>query len=282
MAPKKQPQRLAPADDPWSITDEWGMYDPQKAGIPALFARLGRPVLTAAPATSKKERRRALRPERTAEGVGLAIAEAQQRAGLVAPDKLPPAGGNPARAMRLALKARESAQAATTGVAETVAAPPTPSAVTPPAARRRSTKATKSEAAPRAARKAAPATDAATPARRTARPRKSPVLRPQTAAAPATAPVPATAPAATAAAAPTTTPPPQPSPRRPRGPVPLAAWAHAVSDAPTRDTSAKDKRGFWRSVFRIPAEVALVEYAHGARIHRLLIESAPATPPEFI
>jgi hypothetical protein len=43
-----------------------------------------------------------------------------------------------------------------------------------------------------------------------------------------------------------------------------------------------DKRGFWRGVFLIPAEVALVEYAHGCRIQRLLIEAAPEPVADFI
>ncbi|MFN7978412.1 MAG: hypothetical protein U0P30_09765 [Vicinamibacterales bacterium] len=76
--------------------------------------------------------------------------------------------------------------------------------------------------------------------------------------------------------------PPAPSPRRPRGPVPLAAWARAVQDAPKPEPVRTDKRGFWRSLFRIPAEVALVEYAHGCRIHRLLVEAGDDHVPDFI
>ncbi len=107
MSPKR-PSPLKPpaAADDWKITDEWGIYDPEKAGIPALFRRLGRPVLRAAPSTSRKERRRAHRPERSDEGVGLALAEAKRRAGYDVDDEMPMLGGNPARAMRLALKAR--------------------------------------------------------------------------------------------------------------------------------------------------------------------------------
>ena len=76
--------------------------------------------------------------------------------------------------------------------------------------------------------------------------------------------------------------PPAPSPRRPRGPVPLAAWAHAVADQPKVEPRRADKRGFWRGLFRMPAEVALVEYAHGAKIHRLLIEAGDDHLPDFI
>ena len=37
MSPKR-PSPLKPpaAADDWKITDEWGIYDPEKAGIPAL------------------------------------------------------------------------------------------------------------------------------------------------------------------------------------------------------------------------------------------------------
>ena len=33
-------------------------------------------------------------------------------------------------------------------------------------------------------------------------------------------------------------------------------------------------KGLWRGIFRIPSEVALVEYGRGCRIHRLVIETA--------
>ncbi len=39
-------------------TDEWGIYDPAKAGMQALFARLGRPVLRASNKKIRQERRR--------------------------------------------------------------------------------------------------------------------------------------------------------------------------------------------------------------------------------
>jgi hypothetical protein len=76
--------------------------------------------------------------------------------------------------------------------------------------------------------------------------------------------------------------PPAPSPRRPRGPVPLAAWAHAVADQLKAEPRRADKRGFWRGIFRMPAEVALVEYAHGAKIHRLRIEAGGEHLTDFI
>ena len=67
---------------------------------------------------------------------------------------------------------------------------------------------------------------------------------------------------------------PLPSPRRPRGPVPLAAWAHAVSDTPGHEPKRAEAKGLWRGIFRIPSEVALVEYGRGCRIHRVVIETA--------
>lgn len=76
--------------------------------------------------------------------------------------------------------------------------------------------------------------------------------------------------------------PPAPSPRRPRGPVPLAAWAHAAAETSRQPARRVDPRGFWRGIFRIPAEVALVEYAHGCRIHRLLVEAGDDHTPDFI
>ncbi len=116
------------------------------------------------------------------------------------------------------------------------AAPPPPAKVTAPPART----ATAEAAAPRASRKAARA-------RQTAK---------------AVAAPPKDAPAV-----------PPPSPRRPRGAVPLAAWAHAVSDSPRPEPKRSEAKGLWRGIFRIPSEVALVEYGRGCRIHRLVIES---------
>jgi hypothetical protein len=95
------------------------------------------------------------------------------------------------------------------------------------------------------------------PAKRAARPvRGRPILK--------------DTPAPPAVAAPPVVPPP--SPRRPRGPVPLAAWAHAVSDSPRAEPKRAEAKGLWRGIFRIPSEVALVEYGRGCRIHRLVIE----------
>ena len=50
---KKRP--LAP---PASPTDEWGIYDPAKAGMQALYSRLGRPILRASAASERRERKR--------------------------------------------------------------------------------------------------------------------------------------------------------------------------------------------------------------------------------
>ena len=257
-----------------SPTDEWGIYDPAKAGMQALFARLGRPVLRGSNQKIRQERRRSFRPERerSADGVGLAIKEAMDRVNLmdraaleaksvattpavVAEQVMPE---SPARAVRIALKA---------------AAPPVPA----PVAKRKVGRRTKIDttlvvaepAAPAPVVAAAPVVDLdvapATP--RVGRaPRKTAKVRVK--AEPAAAEVIAAAPAPTAPV------PPAPSPRRPRGPVPLAAWAHVVTDAPKQEPRRTDQRGFWKGIFRIPSDVALVEYAHGCRIHRLLIETS--------
>ena len=322
--PPKRPTPLNPpatADD-WKITDEWGIYDPEKAGIPALFRRLGRPVLRAAPSTSRKERRRAHRPERSDEGVGLALAEAKRRAGYEMDDEMPMLGGNPGRALRLALRARSGgteggppaappyvppaaepkpaaphARAPHAPHAAPPAAPEPPAAATP---RRRARKAAAQTPEPSSlpAPTPGPEPEAAVTAakartRRTTRRAKSdaaPVAPVATAAAP-DAPVDAPATAAVVIAQPVApvvtappvrTGPPAPSPRRPRGPVPLAAWARAIDDQPRAEPVRTDKGGFWRSLFRIPAEVALVEYAHGCRIHRLLVEAGDDHVPDFI
>ena len=70
---KKQPV-------PAPATDEWGIYDPSKAGMQALYQRLGRPVLRASAASERRARRRAAKSDRPADGVGLAIEEAKRRA----------------------------------------------------------------------------------------------------------------------------------------------------------------------------------------------------------
>jgi hypothetical protein len=269
------------------ITDEWGIYDPAKAGMPALFARLGRPILRAAPTSARKERRRALRPERSSEGVGLAIAEVLKRvalnsAGGESPE-IPIAGGNPARAMRLALRAQAAVNAIGTPAAEPFVAPPqppppvavapAPEAVTPAPAERRPKSRTRKKVATRSAAAAEQPT-------RRARPRKS--AGKASALQAAAVEEPASSRALTATAPEPAAGPPAPSPRRPRGPVPLAAWAHAVVDDPAPAPRRVDKRGFWRGLFRIPTEVALVEYAHGAKIHRLLIEAGDDQLPDFI
>lgn len=307
------PKRLAPPKssspaEQVQITDEWGIYDPAKAGMPALFKRLGRPVLRASAASARRERRRAQHPERTTEGVGLAIAEARKRAGLLADDlELPLVGGNPARAMRLALKAQAAANAtpAAPFVLPAPAPPPDPvveAAPVPAAFRKRGVR--KADVAMRA-ETPAPVTQPAAvapdpepassrlpmaaakgrgrrlPAK--ARPRQAAVVESTT---PPAAPVAVVAAVASAAPAPAPIAvrptPPAPPPGRPRGPVPLAAWARAVVEPPKPEPRRSDKRGFWRGVFRMPMEVALVEYARGCRIHRLLVEAADDHVPDFI
>ena len=307
MSSKRPSTKTGSASDDWKITDEWGIYDPEKAGIPALFARLGRPILRAAPTNARKERRRALRPERSSEGVGLALAEARRRAGYEQPDDAldhPLVGGNPARAMRLALRAQAAVNAMGTPAGEPFVPPPAPPVPQPPmqarvtvvpdtdihevpAPKKRQTKravqARTATDAPTRHLAVEPAPQATAPAPK-ARARKT-AVKPRTRhAAP---PVEAVVPVA-AAPLPEVTPepkphvPPAPSPRRPRGPVPLAAWAHAVADQPKVEPRRADKRGFWRGLFRMPTEVALVEYAHGAKIHRLLIAAGDDHLPDFI
>ncbi len=245
----------------WSVTDEWGMYDPAKAGMQALYARLGRPVLRASSKTVKKERRRAAVPERTNEGVGLAIEEAMLRAGVMDAKAAPVAAVPPAKAVRQVLKSLISPAAA-----EEVPALEKESAkrVQQTAARKpRGMKAEIAAAADAIASAKAAASEPAT--RKTRKPRVATAHR--------------AAPAVTAPPVPPPPPaPPAPSPQRPRGPVPLAAWAHAAHETPKAPARPTDAQGFWKRLFRIPVDVALVEYAHGCRIQRLLIETSEESP----
>jgi hypothetical protein len=290
---KKRP--LAP---PASPTDEWGIYDPSKAGMQALYSRLGRPIIRASEASERRARRRGLKSDRPADGVGLAIEEAKRRAGLMSaahtapPQTTPepvaapppvvaatpappviemPAPVKPARATRAKAgkgSKRKPISAAITAAGARldvgVAAPP---AAAPVAADKAAASAAPTIAVPTIAAPTnhvpaihTPAIDAPAgdgPAGRRAA-RKTPRSR-----------------QAASASAPSTPVVPPPSPRRPRGPVPLAAWAHAVSDTPRPEPKRSEGKGLWRGIFRIPSEVALVEYGRGCRIHRLVIESAP-------
>ncbi|HUU32525.1 MAG TPA: hypothetical protein VMW48_00615 [Vicinamibacterales bacterium] len=248
------------ADDSAPITDEWGIYDPAKAGMQALYAKLGRPVLRASEKSTRQARRRGFRPERPNDGVGLAIQEAMIRAGMMdakgEPIGTPVVPESSARAVRIALKSAKPAVAK---------APFIPVNVAPSAAGKK--KATTRRAKSAATETAPPTTaQAERPARvkpRAARKTASSRTKAERAAIAATPAAPA---------------PPAPSPRRPRGPVPLAAWAHAVIDTPKSEPRRADKRGFWKGIFRMPAEVALVEYARGCRIHRLHIETSDDVP----
>ncbi|MEZ5291459.1 MAG: hypothetical protein R2745_10270 [Vicinamibacterales bacterium] len=267
MSPKRPPSNERPAPDAWQITDEWGIYDPAKAGMQALYARLGKPVLRDS-TPPRKHRRRAARPERPAEGVGEALNEARRRAGL-----LPPSGEfeaipqSPARAMRAALHARAAQPEPAPHVPPPVEHEPAPSRTeAKPVARKRAAR--KTAVAERQGR-----TAASPPATEMPKVRARPAGRARAKAA-------ATPKAATAE--PERHQPPAPAPGRPRGPVPLAAWARAVVETPQAAPTPADKRGFWRRVFLIPSEVALVEYARGCRIHRLLIEAADEPVPDFI
>lgn len=276
------------SNDSEPITNEWGIYDPAKAGMQALYAKLGRPVLRASSKKARQERRRAFRVERPNDGVGLAIEEAMQRASLMqakaaaadnpAPAPMPvPVPVSPARAVRIALK-----------VAKPPQAPFIPADIAPSAKKKAAPRRARTEAAaavaPAPPVAAAPAA-AAAPAVKTRAARKPAKARSKAAshAAPTPAEVaPAVVTAPLVQAAPPMPPappaPPAPSPRRPRGPVPLAAWARAVTDLPRTEPRRADKRGFWKALFRMPAEVALVEYARGCRIHRLLIETSDDEP----
>jgi hypothetical protein len=257
-----------PSPERVPLTDEWGIYDPAKAGMQALYARLGRPVLRASSKSVRQERRRGFRPERPSDGVGLAIEEAMRRAGILeekAPADAPPVVPSAARAMRLALKAATAPKSAAEAI--DAAAPPRRKVS------RRTRPDTVATAAPVAetppsvdAQAAVAEVESSVKARA---PRRTGKARGKVEAAPA-APPPA---AAEPPPAGPPTGPPAPSPRRPRGVVPLAAWAHTVTDAPA-EPRRTDRRGFWRGIFRMPAEVALVEYARGCRIHRLLIETS--------
>jgi hypothetical protein len=269
----KKPPAPAPA------TDEWGIYDPSKAGMQALYSRLGRPVLRA---SAKSTRRREAKIDHPADGVGLAIAEARRRADILSAPVAPPPPVSVAEPAPVVVPAPVAAIA------------PVPQAPATDAPAAKATRAVRAKTAKTSKRKLGAAVSAAgarldaASNRRTAvpRPAATPALPPP---APAPAPAPAASapaprraarktpkakPAATAAvvSAPAV---PSPSPRRPRGPVPLAAWAHAVSDTRPEPKRAEGK-GLWRGIFRIPSEVALVEYGRGCRIHRLVIEAASA------
>ncbi|MGE0813742.1 MAG: hypothetical protein AB7O28_05445 [Vicinamibacterales bacterium] len=267
MSPKRPPSNERPAQDAWQITDEWGIYDPAKAGMQALYARLGKPVLRDS-TPARKHRRRAARPERSAEGVGEALNEARRRAGL-----LPPSGEfeaipqSPARAMRAALQARAAEPQPAPHVPAPAEHEPAPARTEPkPAARKRVAR-----KAPAAERPGRTAPSAPVPEAHKVRARPAARARAKAAAAPKAA----------ASEAPRHQP-PAPAPGRPRGPVPLAAWARSVIETPSIPAPAADKRCFWRRVFLIPSEVALVEYARGCRIHRLLIEAADEPVLDFI
>lgn len=269
-----------PVPEPAPAIDEWGIYDPAKAGMQALYARLGKPVIRASSKSLRQQRRQGLRPERTNEGVGLAIEEAMRRADQMTAAARPPVVGlSPAHAVKLtptaetlpatATPRRKRTRRAQPDAAAASAAPDASSGGPDPV---RAGVAAPLSAAPHvdARAEAVSATCSSTPRK----PAKSRVKADAMAASPAEvtpAPLPQAAPAAPV--------PPAPSPGRPRGPVPLAAWAHAVNDTPHPERRRGDRGGFWRGIFRIPAEVALVEYGRGCRIHRLLIEASDTTYP---
>ncbi len=269
--PKRPPSNeRVPSPDRGSLTDEWGIYDPAKAGMQALYARLGRPVLRESAKKARLESRRGFRPERPNDGVGLAIQEAMVRAGVFEPKEDEGTAVSPAQAVRIALKAArppkaEAAMSQVTTAAQDLAACDAP--------KRRPTRRAKSSTSVTAAVATAPSAVEVSSATQIAEIEPAPKAR-----APRKAKPRAKAELQAVAAAPVVPGPPAPSPRRPRGPVPLAAWAHAVTDTPKPEARRGDKRGFWKGLFRMPADVALVEYAHGCRIHRLLIETSEDAP----
>lgn len=224
-------------------TDEWGLYDPAEAGMPALFARLGRPVLRQSEAAVRREKRRATRPVRSADGVCLAIEEVKRRAQSMTQTAVTlPESDTPTVAEEIVARGKRKRAAVKT--ARTASPAPGIEPNVSAAPREAAAKTGKSVRTAAAGRK---------PARKAA-------------AAKAEAAAPSRIPA--------------PSPRRPRGPVPLAAWAHAVTDTPAPVPKSTDARGLWRSLFRIPSEVALVEYGRGCKIHRLVIETSD-TPESY-
>jgi hypothetical protein len=270
---KKQPTQ-APA------TDEWGIYDPSKAGMQALYSRLGRPVLRA---SAKSTRRREAKIDHPADGVGLAIAEARRRADILSAPVAPPPPVSVAEPAPVVVPAPVAAIA------------PVPQAPATDAPAAKATRAVRAKTAKTSKRKLGAAVSAAGARLDEASARRATTAaRPAVAPAPPPSPAPAPAPAAAAPparratrkttrhkpaapAAVTVTPAvPSPSPRRPRGPVPLAAWAHAVSETSGAEPKRSEGKGLWRGIFRIPSEVALVEYARGCRIHRLVIEASNA------
>ncbi|MGD9902425.1 MAG: hypothetical protein AB7U83_03060 [Vicinamibacterales bacterium] len=268
---KKRP--LAP---PASPTDEWGIYDPAKAGMQALYSRLGRPVVRTGDDGERRRRRRGFRPDREADGVATAIQEALRRA-----DRMASAQVSAVPPPEIVAAVEPPEMPVPPPVVPVDAAP----AVTPPPAAKKG----RARAAKPSRRKTGtPVESAATRVDAAATRVDAEATRADTAAVTADAPAPKrgrktargrVAAKETVAATetdaaidkPSASVPP-PSPRRPRGPVPLAAWAHAVSDAPRPESARAEGKGLWRGIFRIPSEVALVEYGRGCRIHRLVIE----------
>lgn len=258
--------------DPAAPTDEWGIYDPAKAGMQALYSRLGRPIIRTSEASERRARRRGLKMDRPADGVGMAIEEAKRRAGLLAVSSAAPPAMIPDPVPTPVVAAPAAAAPVPSPVVE-VPAPPVKAAraaraKAPRAAKRKPLSSAISAAAARV--EAAAVSRAADPtAAASASVEDAPVAAPRRGARKAPKSRQVASPAV--ALAPVV---PPPSPRRPRGPVPLAAWAQAVSDTSRPEPKRSEGKGLWRGIFRIPSEVALVEYGRGCRIHRLVIEAA--------
>ena len=263
--------------------DEWGMYDPAKAGLEALFLKLGlspEPARDAARSGRRGKARRRERPsDAEAEGVCSAIAEARRRAMEVkaaaraaaspaeaaAPAAMAPQAGVPSAEV-----ATEAPAVAATGQMVPLGDAPVPRTRATGRSRKAKPVQPAEAGAPtttvrvaEAAGASAPETTARKPRSRKAAPKAGPSLE----AAPATGAEPE---AATPVA-------PAPARSRSRRPAPLAAWARNAADvvyAPAaRPRLRAEIRVSWRSLLAIPAEVAGVQYARGARIRRVVIEA---------
>jgi hypothetical protein len=254
--------------------DEWGMYDPAKAGLEALFLKLG---LTAEPAVNPRRRRRGRRTRRLTddvEGVCSAIDEARRRAAaMVLPPASPVTAASPAAEPAAGAIAPPASPAGSAATDAALSAEATGSdSLAKPARKRGGRAAAGATRTPRTR----PA-DAVTPAPVAAAPTETvTIARKQTKRTRKGSVAPATDAGATTAAAPlAVAAAPRPAPRF-RRPAPLAAWARNAKDvvyAPTAPPRLHaDVRVSWRAMLAIPAEVAGVEYARGARIRRIVIE----------
>ena len=272
---KKRP--LAP---PASPTDEWGIYDPAKAGMQALYSRLGRPILRASAASERRERRRAFRPS------GPPTASAWPcRKRNAAPNLLVDAATAKAAAPAPPEPVRRGSRTAAAARRHRLHRRPAPRAPRPPRARsarhrrrdRRRRTGADDRQSPRQSNAPAPAPTAAVAA-----PVNAPAAAPMDAPAPRRGRKPAAHAAVVRRPRRLRSPPPhrrRPPSRRPRRGVRAdrCRWPPGPTRCTTRpgdEPKRGEAKGLWRGIFRIPSEVALVEYGRGCRIHRVVIETA--------